>query len=254
MNKRKSIWNWVLPTALILFICAILTLPLILVLTYAGNSETATHTLELKDKRLYWDSDADVFEDGSAELSLFRSYYDNVRSDNSDHVVAPGTAADALLKFINKSGDTVTYYAYMYERKSDSSLPVTTKMTSSGANEVTEYPIPDLLKNETIITVLKGSATADTVTDFRIDWNWIFEVDDAQDVIDTYFGDKAAFDVADDMTVGFYFVVEADDGSIIPPGPQTGIDPLPFVVAPLAIAGVILIIAFVIRRRKNEAV
>ena len=31
--------------------------------------------------------------DGSADLSLFRSHYDNVNSDNGDRVLAPGTAA-----------------------------------------------------------------------------------------------------------------------------------------------------------------
>ncbi len=254
MKKSKSVMSWLLPTFLILFICEVLTLPLILVLTYAGNSAAPVHTFELKNKKLTWDSDTDVRDDGTAELSLFSAYYDSVNSDNGDHVVAPGTAADVLLKFINKSGGTVTYYAYMYEVKSDSDLPVTTNMSSKDAAEVNSYPVPEALSDKNIITALKGSATKDTVAEFTIAWNWIFEVDDEHDVKDTYFGDKAAFDKADDITVGFYFVVQGDEdeGGDTPLSPKTGDNTIPYALAIIAVSGVILIILFYVERRRKR--
>lgn len=252
MSNKKSVWQWVFPTALILFICTALTLPLILVLTYAGNSAKPTHTLELKNSQLTWGSDTDILEDGSADLSLFSSYYDNVNADNGERVVAPGTAAEALIKFINKSGHTVTYYAYLYERKSDPSLPVTSSMTSGASTVVTKYSKPDVLKDETVLTVLKGTVTNDTVVDFAIDWNWLFEVDDAQDVIDTYFGDKAAKERADDVTVGFYLVVEDENGNITPDPPPTGDHTVKYVLALLVISGIVLIIAVIGRKREKE--
>ena len=253
MNNKKSVWRWVFPTALILFICTALTLPLILVLTYAGNAAKPLHTLELKNQQLVWGSDTDIREDGSADLSLFSAYYDNVNSDNGQRVVAPGTAAEALIKFINKSGDNATYYAYLYGDKTDPDIPVTSDMTCSGAKTVTSYSVPDALKGETIIKVLKGTVTNDTVVDFAIDRNWVFEVDDEHDVTDTYFGDKAAFDKADEVTVGFYLVVEGDDGNITPDPPPTGDHAVKYVLALLVISAVIMVIAFIGRRKEKKA-
>ena len=251
MSNKKSVWQWVFPAALILFICAALTLPMILVLTYAGNSESPTHTLELKNNKLTWGSDTDVRSDGSADLSLFSAYYDRVNSENGDRVFAPGTAADVLIKFINKNGANATYYAYLYERRSDPNLPVTTKMSSRGSSTATKYDVPDAIRDEDIVTVLKGTVTDGTVVDFKIEWDWIFEVDDAQDIIDTYYGDKAAFDAADDVTVGFYIVVEGDDGDITPDPPPTGDSPIKYVVALLAVSFVIMIVAFIGKRRER---
>ena len=253
MSNKKSVWQWVFPTALILFICTALTLPLILVLTYAGNSAKPLHTLELRDQHLTWGSETDVREDGSADLSLFSAYYDTtVLSENEDRVLAPGTAAETVIKFINKSGGEITYFAYLYEGRSDPDLPVTVNMSSSGSTAVGKYDVPDLLEGEKIVKVLKGTVTNDTVVDFAIDWNWIFEVSDEQDVIDTYFGDKAAFDRADDITVGFYIVVEDDGGNITPDPPPTGDHAIKYVLVLLIISAVVMVIAFIGRKKEKK--
>lgn len=254
MEKRKNICNWIFSVALIFFVCEILTLPLVLYLTYAGRSESPDHILRLNNNSLTWDSATDVRSDGTAELSLFDAYYRNVNSSDSDRVIAPGTAATDVIRVKNENGAPADYTAYLYEVRSMSDLPVVTAMSSGYGVETGSYATPDKIKDKTIVNVVKGTIADGAVEDFDISWNWEYVVSDEQDLFDTWLGDRSAWNDADNITVGFYIVIESDgSGPIEPDHPGTGDNSMLYaLLALIVICGVILIISFIGKRRENE--
>lgn len=256
MSKRKKIWSWVFPTALILFLCEILTLPLILLLTYAGRSESPDHMLTLKNDALTWNAATDVRSDGSAELSLFDAYYQNVNSDDGGKVFAPGTAATRIIRLKNENGAPAKYTAFLYEIRGAKELPVYTVMESADGMETEEYRIPDMLKDATVRTVLTGTVEKDAIADFDISWKWTYEVDGEHDEYDTKLGNWAAQGDAEELTVGFYIVMEGDGGEpIVPDPPKTGENTMLYAfIALIAICGVVLILSFIGRRKEKEEI
>lgn len=248
MEKNKKRASWLLPTVLILFICEILTLPLIVFLTYAGKSATPDHTLTLTGEKLVWDENTKVRDDGTAELSLFSTLYDNVNSDNGDKVFAPGTDAQRMVRLKNDTTSKAEYTATLYMIKSSETLPITARLECEGGTETDQHVLPDGVDAKYAITSFTGTAEAGVIVDFDIDWYWLFEVDDAQDLLDTAFGDKAAEGSADDAIVGLYIVVNGEE----PQPPVTGENTMLYwFLALIAVSGVVLILTLVGRRRRK---
>ena len=236
-TKRKN--SWLLPTILILFLLEVITLPLILFLTYAGRAEAPQHIVTFANKQLTWDEDTVVGENGVAHLNFFERTYQNVNSENEDNVFAPGTELDTTIRLKNSSSDTITYIALAWMIKDCDDLALYGDFHGNGASPISDYhgylpegvTVDDLLGDGAVT----GSVEGGGIHDFDVDWHWIFERGDEiepgiyeSDYIDTYVGNKAAWDVADDATIGFLIIVEGDEGGITPPpGPGPGPGPKP---------------------------
>jgi hypothetical protein len=215
VTKLAKYHQWLLPITLILFILEIFTLPFVVGLTYADRSEAPnqilTYTSDGSGAKLIWNSGTDIRPDGSAELDLFNAEYDNVKSENGIDIIAPGTEGINILRLQNSSDDTIKYVAVLYEINTNDRLPVSTSVTGENFSDTKNYPLPDGVNDSQVIRAVTGNLDAGRIQDFDINWIWNYYDDEAQDVIDTYLGNKAADDDADTITVGLYIVVENDN-------------------------------------------
>lgn len=265
MSKSKSN-KWLLPTVLILFILEVVTLPLIVLLTYAGRAETPEHLLTFDNQRLTWDENTVVHEDGVAELSFFSQYYQNVESSNEDNVFAPGTEKTTIIRLKNDSEDTITYTALAWMIKECDILEVHGDFQAEGSTPATDYEnlLPEGVTPDDLLGVraVTGTVNSKAIQDFDINWEWIFERGEEiepgiyeSDPVDTYLGNKAAWDVADDALIGFLIVVEGDEPIVPTPPTGTG-SVLEWGIALIAVSAVVLIFAIVMRvrdRRREQA-
>ncbi len=204
----RKLSRWLLPTVLILFMLEILLLPLVIGLTYSGRSETPDHVLTYTKGNLVWDSATGIDKNGVARLNFFDAYYDNVKSENGDNVIAPGTAKENIVRLTNKAGSTIRYTAVLY-RYNDAELPVeVTFCPDCSADEITfRYTLPELTNRVEVIRAVTGELESGKIKDFDVEWDWGFYYSNYWDEIDTYLGNK---DVSDELTVGLYIVVEDD--------------------------------------------
>lgn len=216
MKSLKSKKNWLLPLALILFVLEMLTLPLVIGLTYSDRSEYPEHTLTYTPGVLKWDAGTTVNAKGVAELSLFSDVWQHVQSADGEKVFAPGTGGGSIVRLNNKASAAVTYTAVLYVIKSSDTLTAHAGLSGSGFADTDTYPLPEGVNPVSIIRAVKGSLSASAIQDFDIDWLWTFEEDQERDLLDTYLGDEAASGDPDDMTVGFYLVVEDKYGVTVP--------------------------------------
>lgn len=253
MTEKNRKGRWLLPTALILFILEIITLPLIFVLTYAGRAERPQHLLTFADKKLTWDEDTVLNEDGSARLSFFSQVYQNVHSENEDNVFAPGTDQITTIRLKNASSDTITYTAVAYMIKESDVLPLYGKMESPGSVPTAVYTLPEGVSREQVIGAVTGTVESKGIQDFDIDWYWTFYVDDYQDIVDTGLGNKAAWETADDAVIGFFIIVEGEDGPINPTPPGTGAKSMiGWGIALISISAAVLVFAIIRRVREKR--
>ena len=249
----KNHTSWLLPAVLILFILEIFTLPFVLNLTYAGRSESPNHVLTYTPGRLRWDDATGVNPDGSAVLSLFDSQYGGtVEAENGDKVIAPGTEGFNIVRLKNDADKPVNYTAVLYEIKDNPDLPVEAELNGTGFAEAENYPLPEKAKDAKVIRAVAGKIGSREIQDFDVNWLWNYYEDEAQDVLDTLLGDKAAYGKADDMTVGLYIVVEDNNESITPDVPQTGDTGTGMYVALMVVSGLALILLVVTRRREKK--
>ena len=272
MSKAKRRGSWLLPTVLILFILEVITLPLMVMLTYAGRAEAPQHVVTFSNQQLTWDENTAVDENGVADLSFFERTYQNVNSENEDNVFAPGTDLDTVIRLKNDSGDTIRYTALAWMLKDCEELALYGDFHANGSTPIDNYTgyLPAGVTTDDLLGVgaVTGTVEAQGIKDFDVDWHWIFERGEEvepgiyeSDYIDTYLGNKAAWDVADDSTIGFLIIVEGDDGPIIPPpgpGPKPpktgGQSMLTWGLVLIGISGVVLIFAIIrrIKERKEE--
>ncbi len=243
--------RWLLPALLILLILEVLTLPIVLSLTYAGKSKSPDHIITYRPHVLKWDDSTTVRPDGSGELTLFDTVYQNVHSDNSDKMLAPGTGGDNTVRLKNEADNEVKYTTTLYTIRSTDNLPVAAAMDGDG-EETDRYVLPKGVDASSVVKTLTGSLKSGEIADFDIDWYWLYEVSDAQDVIDTAFGDDAAWEVAEDVLMGVYIIVE-DDGSYAPEPPVTGDNAMIYgYVCLFAISLLLLIFTIPFKRKKQE--
>lgn len=223
MNATNRVKGWLLPAALILFLLEILLFPFAAQLTYAGRSDSPNHVLTYSAHRLTWDSATDVDPvTGVAELSLFNSSYSNVQSGNGDKVVAPGTEATNIVRLQNNARSSITYIAVMYRVKEEDTLPVAPVLTDRDAFRDTEtYPLPEGVTQDQVVRAVTGSVKAGQMQDFDITWLWEYYESDQRDALDTALGNKAAWEIPDEVMAGLYIVVEEASR----PGPVDPDDP-----------------------------
>lgn len=215
LNKAK---NWFLPVILILFILQVITLPIVIAMTYSNRSESPDRILTYTENKLTWDSDANIDENGAANLNLFKAMYFDVESSNGDPVIAPGTEGTSIVRLKNEVAGDIHYTAVLYRINTDERVPVSPSLKGEGFYDTEEYMIPEGIKEEDIVRAVNGTLEGGRIQDFDINWLWEFFKDETRDVIDTYLGNKNAPDI---VTVGFYITVE-DDNIYTPETPQTG--------------------------------
>ena len=249
MKKRKT--NWLLPTILILFLCEIVTLPLILSLTYAGNAEAPDHTLILSnEKTLQWATGTHVRPDGMAEFAIFSDEYYHVKSDNGDTVIAPGTEASSLVRLRNDTAEDAPWIATLYLINEDDKVPVTAGLKCGGTPTETAV-LPEGVTNARVLASYTGVVPGKGTEDFDTSWFWTFYESDELDIRDTKLGNDAAWNTAAEIKLGLYIVIEGDDGPITPV--PTGDNPfvLGYVVL-LVISGALLLLELIGSRRRKK--
>lgn len=262
LKKRE----WLLPVGLILFLLAMILVPFAVERTYAGRNEAPSHTLIYTTGNLVWDSATDVdVQTGVAELSLFHSIYQNVEADDGDKVVAPGTEGKNIVRLKNDADNSISYIAVMYRMKDADTLPVQPVLADDTAfTDTGNYPLPSGVTQDQVVRAVTGTVGADELQDFDITWLWEYYQSDERDQMDTALGNKAAWDTADDVTVGLYLVVE-DDYSPSDPSSSTPDDPYTYPQVPktgdpshlgsyliLMAISTVLLILFILDSRKEK--
>lgn len=212
MDAYHKTNHWLGPVALMMFLLTMVLLPFAAEHTYAGRSESPSHTLTYTPGSLVWDSATNVdTATGVAELSLFNSSYQNVASENGDKVIAPGTDGKNIIRLKNDASQPITYVAVMYRIKEADTLPVTPALADDDAfTPTTTYPLPEGVTDEQVVSAVTGTVDADALQDFDITWQWAYYESDARDQTDTALGNKAAWASADEVLAGLYIVVEED--------------------------------------------
>lgn len=246
--------QWLLPTVLILFILEIVTLPFVIGLTYSGRSERPNHTLtytaDSEGASLMWDSATGIRTDGTAELDLFQAEYDGVKAEDGENVIAPGTEGLNIVRLQNNVSGAIQYTAVLYRIHTSDQLPVKTALSGTGFTDTESYPLPQGVEKTQVLRAVTGTLSGGQLQDFDIDWLWSYYESDAQDIVDTYLGDKGA---ADRVTVGLYVVVADDNGYVSPDVPKTGDDSLLGVhLALLCISAFVLILLLVSRKWEEK--
>ena len=211
----KKISQWLLPAVLVLFILEVLTLPLVLEVTYAGREDGPDHILTYTPGELLWDGATGIDEHGVAQLSLFQTVYGETVDAGGDKVVAPGTEGLNILRLKNEAENPITYTAVLYQIRSNDDLPVQVALQGENFTDTEEFALPYDVPPESVLRAVTGVLPADQIQDFDISWLWQYETDEEQDRIDTILGSR---EEPDNITVGVYIVVE-DDGYTVEPAP-----------------------------------
>lgn len=211
--------RWLLPAVLIMLILELMTLPFVLGITYAGRGESPDHILTYTEGKLTWDSSTGIDENGVAELDLFKTMYGDVKSQNDDNVIAPGTEGYNIVRLKNSVNDSVKYTAVIYNKRTDEQLPVVPVLVGSNFKETTEYSLPAGVEPYQVVRAVTGTLQGGEIKDFDISWDWQFEVSELQDSIDTFLGNK---ENADEVVAGLYVVVEDNNSYVSAGSPKTG--------------------------------
>lgn len=228
MNQSILKKNWLLPAVLILFILEIILFPFAIELTYAGSSESPNHILTYTTGKLTWDNATNIDENGVAEINLFDSSYQNVQSADDAKVLAPGTNVKNIVRLKNDANRSIQYVAVMYVIKKEPALPVEPILLDGNFTDTAIYPLPDGVDKSQVVRAVTGEVKKEQIEDFAIAWRWNYYESDERDIIDTALGNKAAFDIADEVTAGLYIVVEEDHDPtppIDPEEPNPPVDP-----------------------------
>lgn len=246
--------NWLLPVTLILLILTGVTFPWVAGVTYSWRSESPDHTLTYTPGQLTWDKATGIRADGSAELSLFQAVYQNVNSEDEEKVVAPGTQGENTIRLISDVTGKIHYTALVYQIKTNDALPISVSFTAEGASAATNYALPDAVEQSQIIGAVQGTLEGKGLQEFTIDWIWNYEEGQEEDLLDTALGDKAAFEKADDILLGFTIVVEDDNSYVKPAPPKTGDTANVILWAVLAGASLFMLflLLFIGRRKREE--
>lgn len=257
----ERISRWLLPTVLILFILEVLSLPMVLGITYSGRSESPDNILTYTAGRLTWDSATGIDENGVAELNLFDAEYENVEAADGVKVVAPGTEGFHIVRLQNVVGASVDYTAVLYRIRTNDALPVEATLEGENFTDTTEYPLPEGVTEEQVVRAVSGIIRGKEILDFDISWLWEYDESADQNAIDTILGNQAE---ADEVTVGLYIVVEDynsyhsggnsgdKDEYITPDSPQTGDNSNVGIYFVLMLISLFLLILLLIERKREK--
>lgn len=247
LSKAKE---YLFLTTLILFILEILTLPLVMGVTYADRSDSPEHILTFSGSHLTWNPETKVDGQGTALISLFDKIYQNVEAEDNEKLIAPGTNGIDTVRVKNDSEEVLRYTAVLYFVESTDDLSVDVKLSGSDFSDTENYSLPKNISDSSVIRAVTGTIGSRKLQDFDIEWEWIFEESDIQDLTDTNLGDKAAEGSPDNITVGLYITAEGDSDETIVPSPKTGDNLFMrgyFVL--LCISGVLVIVLPIMGRR-----
>jgi len=254
MPRRTSVTHrWLLPTLLILFILEIASLPLVINLTYSGRSDNPDRIITYTTGKLAWTDYDGIDVTGAARLSLFSSLYENAQASDGANILAPGTSGDSIICLKNNTDRDITFKAVVYEIKSSESLAIETALNGNDLTDTKEFMLPEGVSRDSVIRAVTGIVEPGRIQDFDIDWQWKYEADAETDLTDSVLGDKSAAGDPDDVTIGFYLVVE-DKGEIIGPDlPQTGDNSLLEIYLIIVLAsGAALIFLFAKRKKERS--
>lgn len=246
----EKVSRWLLPTVLILFILEVLSLPLVLGITYSGRSESPDHILTYTQGKLTWDSATGIDENGVAVLNLFDAEYENAKGANGENIVAPGTEGFNIVRLKNAVTGSVNYKAVLYRIRTNEDLPVEAALEGENFTDTADYPLPEGVTADQVVRAVDGTIGGNEILDFDISWAWNYDESADQNAIDTILGDKAE---SDEVTVGLYIVVEDNNEYIMPDSPQTGDNTnIGFYFALMIISLIMLIILLFERRREKK--
>ncbi len=250
----QKIRKIMLPAILILFLLEVMTLPLVLGMTYATGSETPEHILTFSERNLTWDIRTETDSQGAAVLSLFEAIYGNTKSDNDEKIVAPGTNGKSIVRLLNEDEKPINYTAIVYSVRTDEKLPVKVKLSGEGFSPAMDYTLPEGIAENSVISAVCGTVGSGQIQDFDINWLWEYEESNIQDYADTVFGDNAANDRAERIKAGIIVLVEDESGDIIVSAPQTGYYGVlsGYVILMIVSLLLLLFLAITNPKRKNE--
>lgn len=249
----KKYYDKLLAVVYILFILQLFSWPFVIYITYAGRSETPEHTITYTPGKLSWDENTKVNTNGDAKLSVFENKYNNVKGENSERVVAPGTNKKCIVRLKNDSTRTIRYTVILYQNKIMEELPIKIILNANQAEEISDFYLPSSIAPDSLTKAIAGTISSQNVQDFDIEFIWKFEENEESDLNDTELGNLAAQLKANRVNVGFYVVVE-DEGEIISPDiPQTK-DNIKITVYTcfIVLSGLTLVILLIFGRRNKD--
>ena len=209
-NRRKGILAMLIA---VLFVAALITFPYTFNLTWALPSTDSDRTLTFAAGKLTWDTDAQIDENGVIKLGMFKSEYENVKSNDGENIVAPGTENSTSIRLLNSSPNEISYTAYLY-RIDKTGVPIDASLTCGV--EAKDYAVPSNIDANSLVSVRSGSVGKSSVSVLNVDWEWGYSKSTDGDTSDTALGIKNS---SDEVEYGLYVVV-TDNGSVI--APNTG--------------------------------
>ena len=243
----EKVTRWLLPAVLILFILEVLTLPLVLGITYAGRNETPNHTLTYTPGKLAWDNATGIDGNGVAKLDLFDAVYYGVKSVDGSNVIAPGTKGDSIVRLKNSASGSVNYTAVLYRICTNENIPVEAAFIGSSFTDTDNYALPDGVAAHQILHAITGTVNGGEIQDFDISWIWEYEACVVQNEMDTFHNDHS------EVTVGLYIVVVDDNGYVSPDAPQASRkNHIGMYITLILISLIILILLLRDRRKEKE--
>ncbi len=181
MNKKLISKRGILATlVVILLIVAVVTFPYAFNLTWSLPGASAERTLTYEEGDLTWDKDAKVNEDGSVQLSMFKSSYENVKSNDGSEVVAPKTGESVGVRIVNKSDKEIKYTAVLY-RTDDLEVPLLAGLSGEGAVNPT---LPEGVTSEQLVDTSEGVINGNNTKTVDVDWQWREATTQAEDDFD----------------------------------------------------------------------
>ena len=247
--RRRKTEGRIFVIVLILFLLEIITFPIVVYFTYADRSESPCHTITYEDHKLSWDKSTSVDAEGTAKLDLFDGRYENAVSDDGSNIVAPGTEMNPILRLINGENEKLIYTAVLYKIKAED-IPVEVSVSGTGFTDTEEYMLPSGVNRECVIKAVTGEVEPYKLQDFDLHWKWDFEKDDHQNMTDTEAGNRAAENTADEVTLGFYIVVQSENGDIS--YPETGDGSLITGYTVLIVISAVMLALLIIDERRRE--
>ena len=240
-NRRKGILAMLI---VVLFVAVLITFPYTFNLTWALPSTDSDRTLTYSTGKLTWDTDAQIDENGVIKLGMFKSEYEDVKSNDGENIVAPGTENSTSIRLLNPSANEISYTAYLY-RIDKTGVPIDASLTCGV--EAKDYAVPSNIDANSLVSVRSGSVGKSSVSVIDVDWVWGYSKNTDGDVSDTALGIKST---TDEVEYGLYVVV-TDNGSVI--APNTGDNSDMMLWCTILVVSVCVVSSFaVIGRRKKK--
>ena len=194
MSKQVNRKQGVLGVCIaVLFALACLTFPFAFNLTWSAPYSNADRTITYTTNKLEWDASAPTNADGTINLELFKPEYDNVKSEDGENIVAPGTSNSRSVRFMNESTAAIRYWATLY-RTDATGANVVAHVTGDEDAELTDqHYYPDGVNENDVVEVetRTGMLTGSNTTQLGVNWEWVFEESKFQDTIDTMVGNTS---------------------------------------------------------------